>query len=186
VQISRLAVSHDKRPHARTIDQGEAEMKHRKPRQSGIDVRPASEADVPDLVRLRRMMFEAMGVNDSAHLDALDAAAEAYFAEAVPGGSFQAWLAVTSTGLAVGAGGVVIDQHPPSPGNLSGQVGTIMNLVTDPHHRRCGIARRIMEVIIKWLAEQGIQWVSLHATGMGRPLYEELGFVESNEMRLVL
>lgn len=159
-------------------------MKHRKTGQSGFVVRPAGEADVPDLVRLRRMMFEAMGVNDSDQLDALDAAAEAYFAEAVPGASFHAWLAVTSTGLAIGAGGVVIDQHPPSPGNLSGQVGTIMNLVTDPHHRRSGIARHIMEVIIKWLAEQGIQWVSLHATDIGRPLYEELGFVDSNEMRL--
>jgi GNAT superfamily N-acetyltransferase len=161
-------------------------MKHRKPGSSGFDVRPASEADVPELVRLRRMMFEGMGVDDSDQLDALGAAAEAYFAEAVPGGGFHAWLAVTCTGLAIGAGGVVLDQHPPSPGNLSGQVATIMNLVTDQHHRRRGIARRIMEVIIDWLAERGIQWVSLHATDVGRPLYEELGFVESNEMRLVL
>jgi GNAT superfamily N-acetyltransferase len=132
------------------------------------------------------MMFEGMGMDDTDNLDTLDAATGAYFAEAVPNGSFHAWLAVTSTGLAIGAGGVVIDQHPPSPGNLSGQVGTIMNLVTDPRHRRQGIARRIMEVIIEWLEEQGIQWASLHATDMGQPLYEELGFVDSNEMRLVM
>jgi hypothetical protein len=37
--------------------------------------------------------------------------------------------------------------------------------------------------ILRWLKERGIQRVTLHATEMGRPLYEELGFVPSNEMR---
>ena len=36
----------------------------------------------------------------------------------------------------------------------------------------------------RWLAEQGIQHVTLHATEAGRPLYEQLGFVEGNEMTL--
>ena len=34
------------------------------------------------------------------------------------------------------------------------------------------------------LAGQGIQHVTLHATEAGRPLYEQLGFVEGNEMSL--
>ena len=150
-----------------------------------ITIRRASVADVPNLVRLRRTMFEAMGCDDPARLDGADAAAAAYFAEAIPAGKFHGWLAVTSTGVAVSSGGVVIDQHPPGPSNPSGQIGYIMNIVTVPRYRRRGIARRIMQAMLKWLAEQGIQRVTLHATEIGQPLYEELGFVASNEMRLV-
>ena len=151
-----------------------------------VEVRLAGETDIADLVRLRRMMWEAMGVEDVSQLNATDEAAAAYFSAAIAAGTFHGWLAVTGTGTAVGAGGVVIDQHPPGPGNLSGRVGYVMNLVTDPRYRRRGIGRRIMETILGWLKEQGVRHVSLHATEAGRPLYEELGFVDSNEMRLTM
>jgi len=36
----------------------------------GITIRQAAVADIPNLVRLRRMMFEAMGFDDPAQLDA--------------------------------------------------------------------------------------------------------------------
>jgi len=151
-----------------------------------VTVRQATVADVPDLVWLRRQMFEAMGFDDLAQLDIADAATAAYFAEAIPARMFHGWLAVTSAGVAVGSGGAVVDQHPPEPSNPSGQIGCIMSVVTAPRYRRRGIARRIMQVILKWLAEQGFQRVTLHTTDMGQPLYEELGFVDSNEMRLRL
>ncbi len=148
-----------------------------------ITIRQATVADIPDLVRLRRMMFEAMDCGDPAQLDAADAASRTYFAEAIPTGEFYGWLAVTPASAAVGSGGVVFDQHPPGPTNLSGRTGYIMNLVTVPRYRRRGIARRMMRTMIKWLTEQGIQNMALHATVAGRPLYEELGFVDSSEMR---
>jgi GNAT superfamily N-acetyltransferase len=149
-----------------------------------IAIRQATIADVDDLVRLRRMMFEAMGFDDSAKLDAGDAAASAYFAQAIPSGEFQGWLAVMPAGEAVSTCGLVIDQHPPGPGNLSGKTGYIMNVVTHPAYRRRGLARRLMQVTLAWLEEQGIQRAELHATDMGRPLYEELGFAAHTGMRL--
>ena len=148
-----------------------------------ITIRQATVADVPDLVRLRRVMFEAMGFDDPAQLDG---AAAAYFAEAIPAGRFHGWLAVTSANEAVGSGGAVIDRHPPGPGNLSGRVWYIMNVVTVPRYRLQGVARRIMQAMLAWLAERGIERVALHTTEMGKPLYEELGFVDSNEMKLKL
>jgi GNAT superfamily N-acetyltransferase len=57
-------------------------------------------------------------------------------------------------------------------------------VVTIPRYRRQGIARRMMETMLDWLAGQGIEVVALHASEAGRPLYRELGFVDSNEMRL--
>ena len=159
-------------------------MKQRRQIEASIDIRPATEADIQDLVWLRRMMWEAMGFDDPAQLEAAEAAAATYFGRAIPAGDFHGCLAVTSTGEAVGAGGVVIDPHPPGPTNLSGRIGHIMNLVTAPRYRQRGIARRIMKVIMRRLKERGIHNLSLHATEMGQPLYEELGFVESNEMKL--
>jgi GNAT superfamily N-acetyltransferase len=149
-----------------------------------ITIRSATREDVPQLVRLRRMMFEAMGCDDTVALDRADVEVEPFLAAAIEGGTFHGWLATTSTGEAVGSGGVIFDQHPPSPGNLSGRIGYILNVVTVARYRRQGIARRMMETMLDWLAGQGIEVVALHASEVGRPLYRELGFVDSNEMRL--
>jgi len=151
-----------------------------------ITFRQAVLADLPGLVRLRRMMFESMGESDQGRLDAGDAAAGTYFAEAIPSGEFHGWVAVAPDGRMVSSGGAVIDRHPPGPGNLSGQIAYIMNIVTVPENRRQGIARQMMQVILAWCATQGITRVALHTSHMGRPLYESLGFMASNEMRLAL
>lgn len=149
-----------------------------------VTIRQVTVADIPDLVRLRRMMFEAMGFDDPAKLDASDAAASAYFARAILSGEFQGWLAVTPAGETVSTSGLVIDQHPPGPGNLSGKTGYIMNVVTHPAYRRRGLARRLVQAALQWLDERDIQRVELHATDMSRPLYEELGFAAHAGMRL--
>ena len=147
-------------------------------------IRQATVDDIPDLVRLRRMMFESMGYADPAQLQAADEAAAAYLSATIPNNEFYGWLAFNAAGQAVGSGGAVIDRHPPGPSNLSGQSGYVMNISTDPLYRRQGIARRMMQTILTWLKQQGIAKVTLHATEAGRPLYERLGFVESNEMHL--
>jgi len=151
---------------------------------SEIAIRRATVADIPDLVRLRRMMFESMGFDDPVKLDAGDAAAADYFARAIPSGEFLGWLAVTQAGEAVSTSGLVIDQHPPGPGNLSGETGYIMNVVTHPAYRRRGLARRLVQAALAWLDERGIRRAELHATDMGRPLYEGLGFAAHTGMRL--
>ena len=121
-----------------------------------ITIRQAAVADIPDLVRLRRMMFEWMGCDDPMQLDAVDAACAAYFAKAIPAGEFYGWLAVTPTGEAVCSGGAVFDRRPPGPINLSGCVGYIMNISTDPQYRRQGFARRMMQTIIEWMVGQDV------------------------------
>jgi ribosomal protein S18 acetylase RimI-like enzyme len=150
-----------------------------------ITIRPATLADIPDLVRLRRLMFESMGYDDAERLDAADEAARTYFYESIPTGAFYGWLAVTPDGKPVSSGGAVIDRHPPGPSNLSGQSGYIMNMSTVPAYRRRGLARRMMRTILVWLQDRGIEKITLHASDMGRPLYEQVGFVDSNEMRYV-
>ncbi len=151
-----------------------------------ITIRPATSDDIPDLLCLRRLMFESMGYDDPAQLDASDAACRDYLVRALPTGEFHGWVALTADGEAVASGGAVIDRHPPGPSNFTGEIGYIMNIVTVPAHRRRGLARRMMNTIIDWLSARGIRRIALHATERGRPLYHELGFADSNEMRLSL
>jgi hypothetical protein len=40
-----------------------------------------------------------------------------------------------------------------------------------------------MNAVMQWANEHDCDRVLLHASEMGRPLYEALGFVPSNEMR---
>lgn len=151
----------------------------------GVAIRQATVADIPDLVRLRRVIFESKSLSDPAELDAAEMAWETYFAEAIPAEVFQAWLAVTPEGEVVSACGVVIKQHPPTPGNLSGRIGHLVNIVTIPGYRRRGLARRVTEAALKWLDERGVQRVTLHATEVGQSLYSSLGFESAfNEMQL--
>ncbi len=149
---------------------------------SAYNLRPATLADLADVVRLRRRMFESMGVTDTAALDAADVACVDYFAQAIPVGIYRGWV-VEAAGRVVASAGYVIDRHPPGPGNLTGRIGYIMNLYVEPAHRRRGLARRLMETILDHLRAEGVGVLALHATEMGRPLYERLGFAASNEMR---
>jgi predicted GNAT family acetyltransferase len=62
----------------------------------------------------------------------------------------------------------------------------IVNVYTEPDHRRRGLARRLMVTMLDWLRQEGYGTVSLHASDYGRALYESLGFRATNEMRLQL
>jgi GNAT superfamily N-acetyltransferase len=63
---------------------------------------------------------------------------------------------------------------------------TVLNVYTEPTHRRRGLARRVMRVIIDWCHAEGLASIQLHASDDGRPLYASLGFLATNEMRLAL
>jgi hypothetical protein len=52
--------------------------------------------------------------------------------------------------------------------------------------RRRGIGHQLTQTIIAWCRERGFEWIYLHASDQGRPLYESLGFVPCSEMRLKL
>ncbi len=50
-------------------------------------------------------------------------------------------------------------------------------MLVDPGVRRQGIGRALMEQVIRSLRADNIRTIKLDATPLGRPLYEQLGFV---------
>jgi GNAT superfamily N-acetyltransferase len=151
-----------------------------------ISVREATLADLPHILRQRRLMFYAMGERDNARLDAMQASSELYFRSALVDGSYRGWIAETADGKVVAGGGIVVSPWPASPPAPQARRATILNMYTELEFRRRGIARHLILRMLDWLERQGFVEVSLHASDFGRPLYELLGFLATNEMRLAL
>lgn len=87
----------------------------------------------------------------------------------------------------IGTGGVSFYRVMPTYHNPSGRKAYIMNMYTDPAHRRKGIAYHTLDMLVKKSKELGITHIALEATDMGRPLYEKYGFVKmKDEMELSL
>lgn len=151
-----------------------------------IRIRTAGPDDLPHLLHHRRSMYQAMGHHDPAMLHEVLRVSEIYFRKAVPEGRYRGWLACTCDGDVVGGGGIVINDWPAHPRESQPLRAWILNMFVEPAYRRQGIARRLMDAMIAWCRDAGFVNVSLHASVEGRPLYESLGFVPTNEMRLTI
>jgi GNAT superfamily N-acetyltransferase len=148
-------------------------------------LRPATAADLPTIMRHRRHMFADMGFRDAVSLDAMEATSAPFIKAGLENGSYRGWFVESADGVVAG-GGVVVFDYPSSPRDPSPRRAYILNMYTEPAFRRHGLARLIVEAMIRWCREQGFGWVSLHASDDGRHLYETLGFKPTNEMRLGL
>jgi GNAT superfamily N-acetyltransferase len=153
---------------------------------SDFSIRAATVADVPVLLRHRRMMWWDMGRRDETALALMEKAARDYFEHAVADGSYRGFLAINGIGEAMGGAGIVISPWPGTLGQRAPQRAMILNMYVEPHCRRRGIARSLMNEMIRWCRQNDFAHVGLHASEAGRPLYEKLGFKPTNEMRLEL
>ena len=58
-----------------------------------------------------------------------------------------------------------------------GGTGWVGGVAVVPAHRRVGLGGALTEAIVEFLEGRGVATVLLHATALGRPVYERLGFV---------
>jgi GNAT superfamily N-acetyltransferase len=153
---------------------------------TGIIIREATVADLPEILRHRRGMFEDMGFKDQAALDAMQATSERFIAKGIAEGFYKGWFVEDNAGQILAGGGIVMTMLPTHPRDPQPRRATILNMYTHPEHRRKGLARLLMQTMIDWCRSEGFASVSLHASDDGRHLYEQLGFQPTNEMRLWL
>ncbi|MFB2769026.1 GNAT family N-acetyltransferase [Pelatocladus sp. BLCC-F211] len=71
---------------------------------------------------------------------------------------------------------ILIDDHR--------RYGYIWGVYVDAAYRGQGIAKRLTSMAIDYLKAIACTRVILHASPLGKPVYDRLGFVPSNEMRL--
>ena len=108
-------------------------------------------------------------------------------------GEYVGWLAGPndSPEQVVAGAGVQLRRTLPHPaGELGGEItvaegrhAIIINVFTEPEWRRRGVAKLLMNEIIAWAQRERLDRLVLHASEQGRALYDQMGFVQTNEMR---
>jgi GNAT superfamily N-acetyltransferase len=125
-----------------------------------VHLRAARERDLPDIVRTLTLAF----------------------GEPLRGDTWQ-WILDSSEGaifVAARRGEIV----GTGAGLRFGATGWIGGLGVEPGSRRRGIASRLTGQVVDWLRDHGAETLLLQATGQGRPVYEQLGFVAEGAYRM--
>ena len=153
---------------------------------SQLTIRVGTPDDLDIIMHHRRSMYLDMGYRDESALTTMLASSRVFFAKRLANGTYRAWLVESAAKEVVAGGGLFIYDYHPSVSDPRPKRPLIANMYTEPPYRRKGIARKLMETMIDWCREEGFGSVVLHASVEGRPLYESLGFKQTNEMRLML
>lgn len=140
--------------------------------------RTATEHDIPELVRLRALLFDDLGGDffNPANAgddwrDTLAGVFERKLAEP------ECRILVVDGGPGLAACGIgTIEQWFPGPHSRNGRIGHVIGMVTDPSHRRRGHGRAIMLGLLDWFRERDAVRVDLTASREAEPLYRSLGF----------
>jgi len=152
-------------------------------------IRTCTATDAPVIARHRVEMFREMGSVPSDELArALFEHSVSALANELRSGGYFGWFAVDhSDRVIAGAGAHVKPQLPRISGDgksiALSPVPLIVNVYTEPDWRNKGVARALMNTLMRWARERAFDRVVLHASDAGRPLYESLGFRATNEMR---
>lgn len=157
-------------------------------------IRPATVADAPIIASHRTRMFADMGtLPPELHGDLFEASRQ-WLETALGTGEYVGWLAADEAQPTVLVAGVGAQRRRVQPHAVvhsdgshavgQGRHALVVNVFTEPAWRRRGIAELLMRRLLAWAREERLDRVVLHASAEGRPLYERLGFVPTNEMRL--
>ncbi|HET8946775.1 MAG TPA: GNAT family N-acetyltransferase [Candidatus Polarisedimenticolia bacterium] len=149
-------------------------------------IRPATPRDLDVVLLHRRRMFEEMGFRDPAALEKMLEVSATLLGRGLADGSYRGWLAEAPDGRVVAGGGIIILTFQPHPVDPRPQRAWVVNMFTEPEYQRRGLARRLVREMIDWSRAQGLRYLYLHASDAGRPLYESMGFIANNEMRISL
>src|SRR5512133_1694608 len=147
--------------------------------------RLATPDDASLLSEMGRRMFTGMGKPDDERMQQVVEAFIPWVADAIRRHIYIGWIVQSGAGTPVANAGLLLIAWPPNSRDLNPTRGYVMNVWTHPEHRRKGIARRLMEVVMAEAKRRSIRVLALHASDEGKILYDQLGFRDSREMLFV-
>ena len=105
----------------------------------------------------------------------LKAALFEYYQKHMADGTFVSWLAMDGEKI-VGTSGMSFVEKPPYFTCPSGKLGLLSSMFTAPEYRRMGIAKELLDRVIKEARAYGCGAVHITASDMGVKLYTAYGF----------
>jgi GNAT superfamily N-acetyltransferase len=151
-----------------------------------IAYRKATGNDLEALARLRWAMQAERQTDHPSDPETWETYLAAYrdaFTDQISHGGFEAWLAEDGS-VAVSCVVLLWWRTPPIFDQLVRRRGMVSSVYTLPEYRRRGISRNLMLLLIARAKELQIYRLVLWASEMGRPMYEGLGFEQSDGMEL--
>lgn len=156
-----------------------------------LTVRPATITDLTSLVELRAHLLDGTSASYSSRTpdDAMRwrAAYRSWLTSRLGESDCVQILAAEhrESGQVLGCATAIIDQRAPATGCLNGLSGWVQSVVVEPQWRNRGIARRLMQHLLRWFANRGVGTVVLQSTEEAGALYHALGFTVSGERLLI-
>ena len=140
------------------------------------------------------------GAADVAHLadliwrfagdDGPPAASEQAFAEdfrvwwEAQGGSHVPFLAVLSSGRAIGMAWLALTARVPRPGQADRSCGDVQSVYVVPEHRGAGVGTALMRTLLQHTEALRLEHVTVHCNQRAASLYERVGFGTSRDLLL--
>ncbi|TLZ53305.1 MAG: GNAT family N-acetyltransferase [Methanobacteriota archaeon] len=149
-----------------------------------IRIRRATVKDLDVLVHQRRQMWRDISGSSTEDLDPADAAYRRWARQRMQSGRLVAFVAETKAREVVAGGAVWVREIQPRPGAALRRQPYLLSMYTEPAFRGKGLATKIVKTAIAWAKARGFPSMTLHASDLGRGVYEKLGFRMTTEMRL--
>jgi len=146
-------------------------------------ISPATPSDAEIFARHRALMFRDIGTLPDGDVEALFSASVPWFQRLFDRQEFVGWLVHHGQEVVAGGGIHLREMGPVAGCYRLGRWGHIANIYTLPSHRRRGLARSLVEEMLRWSEQNYLDQLTLTASGEGRPLYESLGFTPTADMK---
>ena len=141
----------------------------------GIDYRRLSKEYLETFIQMRITQLREEGAKEEIDLAP---ALRDYYDRHMADGTFVSWLAFAGEKI-IGTSGMSFVEKPPYFGCPSGKMGLLSSMYTDPEYRRRGIAKELLDRVVKEARNYGCGTVQITASDMGVKLYAAYGFIHN-------
>ena len=141
----------------------------------GIDYRRLSKEYLETFIQMRITQLREEVAKEEIDLAP---ALRDYYDRHMADGTFVSWLAFDGEKI-IGTSGMSFVENPPYFGCPSGKMGLLSSMFTDPEYRRRGIAKELLDRVVKEARNYGCGTVQITASDMGVKLYSAYGFIHN-------
>ena len=141
----------------------------------GIEYRRLSKEYLETFIQMRITQLREEGAKEEIDLAP---ALRDYYNRHMADGTFVSWIAFDGEKI-IGTSGMSFVEKPPYFGCPSGKMGLLSSMYTDPEYRRRGIAKELLDRVVKEARNYGCGTVQITASDMGVKLYSAYGFIHN-------